>query len=107
MNRMVIFFIALLLFCFTISNIQTRIFVCVSSVMMSPLVAACIVTSWRSSDDEELWQDIPTVLRRLLRPFTHFKQLASCPLTFPFAQPTPDDVRSVHSMAERQDRIAV
>jgi hypothetical protein len=107
MNRMVIFFIALLLFCFTISNMPTRIIVCVSSVMMSPLVAGCISTSWRSSDDGELWEDNLTALKRLLGPFAHLKQLLSSPLASPFAQPTPDDVRSMHSMTEHRDRIAV
>jgi hypothetical protein len=105
-NRMAMFFIALLLFCFTISNAPTRIIVCVSSVMMSPLVAGCILTSWRSSDDGELWQNSLT-LKRLLGPFAHLKQLLSSPLASPFAQPTPDDVRSMHSMTEHRDRIAV
>ncbi|KAI0250647.1 hypothetical protein BJV78DRAFT_1283069 [Lactifluus subvellereus] len=44
-DRMVLFFIALLLLCFTISNTSTRIFVSVTSVMMAPPVVGCILIS--------------------------------------------------------------
>ena len=109
MNRTVTFFIALLFFSFTISNTPTRIVVCISSVMMAPLVVGCIWISPPSRYDAgaELLQNGLTALKRLLGPFAHFKQLLSRPLASHFAQPAPDDVRSVHSMAGRQDRIAV
>jgi hypothetical protein len=61
---MVIFFVALLLFCFTISNILTRIFVAISSVLLASLIGWCIWTAWESAEDEDIWPDTLAVLRR-------------------------------------------
>ena len=44
------FFVALLLVCFGISNQPTRIFVAVTSVMVAVLVGWCVLWSWRSGD---------------------------------------------------------
>ena len=63
-GRMVIFFVALLLFCFTISNILTRIFVAISSVLLATLIGWCIWTAWESAEDEDIWPDTLAVLRR-------------------------------------------
>lgn len=56
MNRMVIFFIALLLFCFSISNTLTRIFVAISSVLLVVLVGGCIWTDWESTENDQIWK---------------------------------------------------
>ncbi|KAI0250623.1 hypothetical protein BJV78DRAFT_1217439 [Lactifluus subvellereus] len=111
-DRMVIFFIALLLLCFSISNISTRIFVSVMSVMMAPLVVGCVLTSWRTSDDSiGLWHDSLVVLRRSRDGvLTHLKHFALGAFRLHCARPTPhppDDDGSTHSMTERQDRITV
>ncbi|KAI0250650.1 hypothetical protein BJV78DRAFT_544493 [Lactifluus subvellereus] len=111
MWSMVIFFIALLLLCFTISNTSTRIFISVMSLVMTPPVVGCILVSRRSSDDGELWHDSLVVLKRsgdrLLACLKHFA-LGAFGLCY--ARPTlhiPDEVRSAHSMTERQDGVAV
>jgi hypothetical protein len=61
---MVIFFIALLLFCFKISNVSTRIFVAMMSVLVATLIGWCIRTAWESSDDDDVWENSLAVLRR-------------------------------------------
>jgi hypothetical protein len=61
---MVIFFIALLLFCFSISNASTRTFVAISSVILGTLIGWCIRTAWESTEDEDVWQNSLVVFRR-------------------------------------------
>jgi len=64
MWSMVIFFIALLLYCFNISNVTTRIFVAISSVLLATLIGWCIRTAWESTEDDDVWQNSLTVFRR-------------------------------------------
>jgi hypothetical protein len=65
-DRMVIFFVALLLFCFSISNVPTRIFVAMMSVLVATLIGWGIRTAWDSKDDDEddVLQSSLVVLRR-------------------------------------------
>jgi len=55
MWAMMMFFVALLLVCFRISNLSTRIFVAVTSVIVAVLIAWCILWSWRSGDSGKVW----------------------------------------------------
>jgi len=64
MWSMVIFFVALLLFCFRISNLSTRIFVAIMSFLVVTLVMWCIRTAWESTEGEDVWQESLIVLRR-------------------------------------------
>ncbi|KAH9985510.1 hypothetical protein BJV77DRAFT_113135 [Russula vinacea] len=65
MWSMVIFFIALLLFCFSISNAPTRIFVAIMSVLMAALIGWGVWTAWESEEDEdEVWEKSLAVFRR-------------------------------------------
>src|ERR1700744_409883 len=64
---MVMFFIALLLLCFTISNVSTRIFVVIMSVLVITLIGFCIRISWDLVDDDEVWRKSLAVLRRTAR----------------------------------------
>ena len=61
------FSIALLLFCFSISNPSTRIFVAVTSVMVAALIGWCIRNAWESSEDRWLWIDriLPHITRAM------------------------------------------
>jgi xanthine/uracil permease len=61
---MVIFFIALLLLCFSISNLSTRIFVAIMSVLVGALIGWCIWLAWESTEEVDVWQDSLVVLRR-------------------------------------------
>jgi len=64
MWSMVLFFIALLLFCFSISNCATRIAVTIMSVLVVTLIIWCIWTAWESTEGEDVWRDSLTVFRR-------------------------------------------
>ncbi|KAI9458568.1 hypothetical protein BJY52DRAFT_1212082 [Lactarius psammicola] len=67
MWAMVMFFIALMLVCFRISNLPTRVFIAVISVMVTVLVWWCILWSWRSGDSGKLWYNsLPLSIRRAL-----------------------------------------
>jgi hypothetical protein len=63
---MVMFSIALLFFCFTISNASTRVFVAIMSVLVATLVGCCIRISWDFTEDNEdgAWQKSLAVLQR-------------------------------------------
>ena len=63
------FFVALLLVCFGTSNLPTRIFIAVTSVMVAVLVAWCILWSWRSGDSGKVWFN--SLLLSLTRAFGH------------------------------------
>ena len=63
-GRMVIFFIALLLFCFKISNLAMRISVSIMSVLVAALIIWCIRTAWESTEGEDVWRDSLIVFRR-------------------------------------------
>ncbi|KAF8257703.1 hypothetical protein EI94DRAFT_1817117 [Lactarius quietus] len=69
MWAMATFSIALLLFCFSISNPSTRIFVAVTSVMVAALIGWCIRSAWESSDERGAWHSslLPSVTRALGR----------------------------------------
>ncbi len=59
-----IFFIALLLLCFTISNTATIISVSIMSALVVSLVIWCIRTSWESTEGEDVWRDSLVVFKR-------------------------------------------
>ena len=63
-NRMVTFFVALLLFCVSISNFPTRIFVSIASALLATLIVWCIQTAWESTEDSSVWQNSQVVFRR-------------------------------------------
>ena len=79
-DRMVIFFIELLLFCFSISNHSTRIFVAIMSVLVAALIGWGVWTAWESEEDEdEVWEKSLAVFRRThvalferVKKFIHF-----------------------------------
>jgi len=71
MWAMVTFSIALLLFCFSISNPSTRIFITVTSVMVSVLIGWCIHSSWESCDERGAWLGNP--LLSLTRALGHVR----------------------------------
>ena len=104
LDRMVIFSIALLLLCFTISNISTRIFVTVMTALIAPLIMWCIRTAWDSTDDFDVWHNNLFALRRTRDSlFKRVKELGR-DIAGPFSTRRPQgDVRSMPSisMSER------
>jgi hypothetical protein len=61
---MVTFFIALLIFCYRISNPATRVSVSIASVFVAILIIWCIRTAWESTEGEDVWRDSVIVFRR-------------------------------------------
>ena len=64
---MVIFFVALLLFCFSISNSPTRIIVAISSVVLVTLVGWSVWLAWETTENDEIWQSSMSAFRRTFR----------------------------------------
>ena len=104
LDRMVIFFIALLLSCFTISNTSTRSVVAVMSTLVAALIMWCIRTAWESTDDPDVWHKNLFALRRTRDSlFKRVKELGR-DIAGPFSTRRPQgDVPSMHSisMSER------
>jgi hypothetical protein len=69
-------FVALLIFCFNISNLSTRVFVATVSALLATLVGWCIWSTWESTENDEVQQISPAVFRRTVRVlFERIKQL--------------------------------
>ena len=104
LDRMVMFSVALLLFCFTISNISTRIFVTVMTALIASLIMWCIRIAWESTDDFDVWHNNLSALRRTRDSlFKRVKELGR-DIVGPFSTRRPQgDVPSMHSisMSER------
>jgi len=103
MWSMVVFFIALLLLCFTISNVATRIFVGFISVLMSGLIMWCIRSTWESGYDEyaSLWRDSLAAMRRTHRDFIGYMKQFRAGALIPFpTRRAPEDVHNLRPMAE-------
>ena len=100
LDRMVIFFIALLLLCFTISNASTRGFVAVMSALVSALILWCIRTAWESTDDIDVWHNNLVALRRTGDSlFKRVKKLGR-DIVGPFSTRRPqEELRSIRSFA--------
>src|SRR5712691_5381108 len=104
LHSMVIFSIALLLLCFTISNTSTRGFVAVMSALVVALIMWCIRTAWDSTDDFDVWHNNLFALRRTRDSlFKRVKKLGQ-DIAGPFSTRRPqEDVHSTLSisMSER------
>jgi len=103
MWSMVTFFIALLFFCFTISNTSTRAFVAVVSVVVAVLIIWCIQLAWISTQDLYVWHNSKLVLRRTRDDLVkRIKELGQ-DIISPFSsRRTPEVAHSVQAMTERQ-----
>ncbi|KAI0000139.1 hypothetical protein BJV74DRAFT_821832 [Russula compacta] len=110
--RMITFFIALLLVCFTISNTPTRISVAIMSVFAAGLIVWCIRTASVATEDFSVWRVSLVVLERtredLLRRVKQFVTmlvaLALSPLP---TRRTSESVHTMRSMADRQSGVRV
>ncbi|KAI9509043.1 hypothetical protein F5148DRAFT_815641 [Russula earlei] len=106
MWSMVVFFIALLLFSFSISNVPTRVFVAVMSFLAAALIAWCIKNAWESTEDDDLWRDSVLVLKRTRSDiFQSLKQMGLDALrSFPLGR-APERVHRRHLGAESQSQV--
>ncbi len=107
-GRTVIFSVAMLLFCFTISNTSTRIASATMSAVIVALVAWYTRTAWESGDGRGVGQDSLLTLRRaggrLFARLKHFVLMLIPLRPFPTRRAS-EDVHSVHSMVDRQGGV--
>jgi hypothetical protein len=107
------FFIGLLLYCFSISGLNSRISFASISVVMFALTAGCIWTTWESGNERGILHTSITRALRPLRPFRtlyrgavvrlgHFKRSVVKSFRNCFY---PDVVGSVHSLAGPRDGV--
>jgi len=102
LDRMVMFFIALLLLCFTISNTSTRIFVAVVSMLVAALIMWCVRTAWKPTKNDDAWRQSLVVLRRTRGNVSkNVKEFAQHVLTLFSIRHAPGDVHSTHPMTDR------
>ena len=99
---MVIFFIALLLLCFTISNTWTRSSVAVMSTLVAALIMWCIRTAWESTEDYDVWRKSLVALRRTRGDISKgVRELVQGILSSIFMRRRSGDAHSTHSMSGR------
>ena len=60
-------FVALLIFSFNISNVSTRVFVATLSVILATLIGWCIWTTWKSTENDGIWEISMAVFERTAR----------------------------------------
>jgi hypothetical protein len=101
-DRIAIFFIAVLLFCFTVSNNLTRSFVAGMSALVVVVIICCIRIAWEPSVDYDAWHKCLFTLRRTCDDLSQrvkglVQDLGRCSSRHP-----PEDVRSTPSMAGSQ-----
>jgi len=98
---MVMFFIALLLLSFNISNTSTRIFVGVMSTLVAALIMWCIRTAWKPTEKDDAWRESLVVLRRTRGNVSkNVKEFAQRVLTLFSIRRAPGDVHSIHPMTD-------
>ena len=93
-DRMLMFFIALFLYCFSISNLRSRISIASISAVMLAFFLACVWTIWESSDTWGVWlYGVCPSIARLARDIA--RCLRSAVMTFckSFHSATTDNVR--------------
>lgn len=61
------FFVALLIFSFNISNVSTRVFVATLSVILATLIGWCIWTARKSTENDSIWKTSTVVFGRTAR----------------------------------------
>jgi len=111
-NRMLMFFIALFLYCFSISNLRSRISIASISVVMLAFFLVCVWTIWESSDTWGVWlYGFYPSIARVVRPMGTLRRgigerLRGTVMSFRkcFHSVTTDNVGSVHELGAPRDR---
>ena len=108
-DRMVTFFIAVFLYCFSISDLRSRISSALISVVALAFIVGCISTTWESRDEGGVLQNGFHAFRaRVLQPLRTFNRGTVARLRYFKGSVVrsfrncfhSDDVESVHSLAQ-------
>jgi hypothetical protein len=103
-----IFFVALLLFCFNISNTSTRAVVSAMSALVVVLVMWCVRITWQPTEDYDVWHESLVALRRTRSDlFKRVMELGQDVLSRLVIHRTPEGVHDMPSMTDRQSHIRV
>ncbi|KAF8257609.1 hypothetical protein EI94DRAFT_1757514 [Lactarius quietus] len=105
MWAMVMFSIALLLFCFSISNPLTRIFAAVTSVMVTALIGWCIRTAWESSEERGQW--ISSLLPSIKRALSHVDSARNNPIALILRRGGPPSLSDNSPATTDHERVDV
>jgi hypothetical protein len=113
--RMVTFSVALLLFCFVVSNLWTRTFVALMSAFVSALIVWWLWIAWKSDINVKRWLDgLHSSGAQHTTPHqglvAHMKSLALGAvqsLRSHLPSQTPNDVSGVHSSTDPQGNVGV
>ena len=107
-DRMLMFFIALFLFCWSISSHGSHIVIVSVSGVLLLLLWACVWTIWESSDTWTVWRDglrVPSRVSRALRTLdlSRLRHAAVSLFRKRFLSYCTDAVGSEHELAGRAD----
>src|SRR5260221_12030527 len=100
-HRMLMFFVALFLYCFSLSNLRSRISIASISLVVLAFFVGCMWTIWESSNKWAVWLDgLPSPISHALVPL-HLSCLPDAAMSFPkcFRSRTTNDTGSEHEMA--------
>jgi len=105
-DRMLMFFVALFLYCFSISNLRSRISIASTSLVVFAFFVGCLWIIWESSDKWAVWLggfQVPSHISRALRAL-HLSRLRDAAMSFRncFRSRTTNDTGSEHEMATRR-----
>jgi hypothetical protein len=98
-DRMVTFSVALLLFCFVISNLWTQVIVALTSFLLLAFTLCCLWMCWDSSSDGGT---VPARLNFLLNVVESLRTLPAFPV-----RPASDDGSSRHSPSSSRGECLV
>jgi len=104
---MLMFFVALFLYCFSISNLRSRISIASISLIVFAFFVGCMWIIWESSNKWAVWlEGLPSPISRTLRAL-HHSRLRDAAMSFRkyFRSRTTNDTGSEHEMATRRDGV--
>ena len=108
-HRMLMFFVALFLYCYSISNLRSRISIASTSLLVFAFFVGCLWTIWESSDKWKVWLGgirVPSRISRVLRDL-HLSRLRDAAMSFrnSFCSRTTNDTGTEHEMATRRGGV--
>jgi len=111
MWSMLMFFVALFLYCFSLSNLRSRISISSISLVVFAFFVGCMWIIWESSNKWAVWLDgLPSPIPRALRAL-HLSRLRDAAMSLRkyfrsrTSPRTTNDTGSEHEMATRRDGV--
>jgi len=104
------FFVALFLYCFSISNLRSRISIASISLVVFAFIVGCLWTIWESSDKWAVWLggfQVPSHISRALRALHPSSRLRDAAMSFRncFRSRTTNNTGNEYEMATRRGGV--